>query len=81
MTAFELIETMTGKKRKYPYDWENQRRELWKQHNEPYNQKPRTSNISVEVFICDNMDNRLSLDGIDLFVPWGTIGSHSKVAA
>lgn len=39
MTVFELIETRTGKKLKYQYDWEYQRGKLWKWHNEPHNQK------------------------------------------
>lgn len=39
MTVFELIETRTGKKKKYQYDWEYQRGKLWKWHNEPHDQK------------------------------------------
>ncbi|MGG1518218.1 DUF6516 family protein [Paenibacillus oryzisoli] len=39
MTAFELIETRTGRKKKYQYDWEYQRGKLWKWHNEPHDQK------------------------------------------
>ena len=39
MTVFELVETRTGKKRKYQYDWEYQRGKLWKWHNEPHDQK------------------------------------------
>ncbi|RRJ63119.1 hypothetical protein EHV15_09405 [Paenibacillus oralis] len=39
MTVFELIDTKTGKKRKYQYDWEYQRGHMWKWHNEPHEQK------------------------------------------
>ncbi|AOZ93285.1 toxin-antitoxin system TumE family protein [Paenibacillus crassostreae] len=39
MTAFELIEMGTGKKRKYQYDWEYQCGKMWKWHNEPHNEK------------------------------------------
>lgn len=30
MTAFELLDAKTRKKRKYQYDWEYQRGKLWK---------------------------------------------------
>jgi|GEM_PF-1746187 len=39
MTVFELVDTKTGKKKKYQYDWEYQRGNLWKWHNEPHEQK------------------------------------------
>ncbi|MFC3771107.1 DUF6516 family protein [Paenibacillus sp. GCM10012303] len=39
MTVFELIESRTGRKKKYQYDWEYQRGNLWKWHNEPHEQK------------------------------------------
>lgn len=39
MSVFELIDTRTGKKKKYQYDWEYQRGKMWKWHNEPHDLK------------------------------------------
>lgn len=39
MTVFELLDTKTGIKKKYQYDWGYQRGQLWKWHNEPHEHK------------------------------------------
>ncbi|WP_443146848.1 toxin-antitoxin system TumE family protein [Paenibacillus sp. OSY-SE] len=48
MTVFELIETKTGKKKKYQYDWEYQRGKLWKWHNEPHSHKQHQTNYHIK---------------------------------
>jgi len=85
MTVFELIDNKTGRKKKYQYDWEYQRGNQWKWHNEPHEQKRHQTTTEPDHMhhkpVGVTEERRYPNFGHhDLFTIMETIHTHMEIA-